>query len=117
MLTTMLGLRERGLPLPAAGVLMSPWTDLAATGESYVSRAAADPIHQRPMITALAKDYLGEGGDPRDPHVSPLYADLAGLPPLLIKLATAKRCLLIPRCLQTERASLESMSNYRSGMA
>jgi acetyl esterase/lipase len=64
---------------------MSPWTDLAATGESYVSRAAADPIHQRPMILALAKNYLGEDGDPRDPMASPLYGELAGLPPLLIQ--------------------------------
>jgi monoterpene epsilon-lactone hydrolase len=93
VLTTMLGLRERGLPLPAAGVLMSPWTDLAATGESYVSRAAADPIHQRPMITALAKDYLGEGGDLRDPLVSPLYADLTGLPPLLIQVGNRETVL------------------------
>ena len=43
----MLRLRERGLPFPVAGVLMSPWTDLAATGASYVSRADADPIHAR----------------------------------------------------------------------
>jgi monoterpene epsilon-lactone hydrolase len=93
VLTTMLGLRERGLPLPAAGVLMSTWTDLAATGESYVSRAAADPIHQRPMITALAKDYLGEGGDLRDPLVSPLYADLTGLPPLLIQVGNRETVL------------------------
>jgi epsilon-lactone hydrolase len=85
VLTTMLGLRDRGRPLPAAGVLMSPWTDLAATGESYQSRAAADPIHQRSMILALAKNYLGEGGDARNPLASPLYADLAGLPPLLIQ--------------------------------
>jgi monoterpene epsilon-lactone hydrolase len=55
VLAGMLSLRERGLPLPVAGVLMSPWTDLAATGASYVSRADADPIHQRPMILALAK--------------------------------------------------------------
>lgn len=84
VLTAMLWLRDRGEPLPAAGVLMSPWTDLAATGASYESRAAADPIHQRSMILALAKGYLGEGGDPRDPLASPLYADLSGLPPLLI---------------------------------
>jgi acetyl esterase/lipase len=55
---------------------MSPWTDLAATGASYVSRAEADPIHQRPMILALAKNYLGGQGDPYDPLASPLYADL-----------------------------------------
>src|SRR6202011_2686177 len=86
-------LRERGLPLPVAGVLMSPWTDLAATGASYVSRADADPIHQRPMILALAKDYLGVRGDPRDPQVSPLYADLRGLPPLLIQVGERETVL------------------------
>jgi acetyl esterase/lipase len=85
VLTTMLRRRDGGQPLPAAGVLMSPWTDLAATGESYQSRAAADPIHQRSMILSLAKAYLGQGGDARDPLASPLYADLAGLPPLLIQ--------------------------------
>ena len=79
VLAAMLALRERGLPLPVSAVLMSPWTDLAATGASYVSRAEADPIHQRPMILALAKNYLGGQGDPCDPLVSPLYADLAGL--------------------------------------
>jgi epsilon-lactone hydrolase len=85
VLTTMLSLRDRGLPLPVAAVLMSPWTDLAATGASYSSRAKADPIHQRSMILALAKNYLGDDGDPRNPLASPLYADLAGLPPLLIQ--------------------------------
>ena len=72
---------------------MSPWTDLAATGESYVSRAEADPIHQRPMILALAKNYLGESGDSRDPLVSPLYAELAGLPPLLIQVGDRETVL------------------------
>jgi acetyl esterase/lipase len=85
VLATMLTLRARGEPLPAAGFLMSPWTDLAATGASYESRAKADPIHQRAMILALARNYLGEEGDPTDPLASPLYADLAGLPPLLIQ--------------------------------
>lgn len=85
VLTTMLCLRDRGQPLPAAGVLMSPWTDLAASGESYQSRAAADPIHQRSMILALAKNYLGDGGDARSPLASPLYADFSGLPSLLIQ--------------------------------
>jgi epsilon-lactone hydrolase len=84
-LAAMLSLRQRGLPLPVAAALMSPWTDLTASGASYVSRAEADPIHQRKMVLALAKSYLGEDGDPRDPLASPLFADLAGLPPLLIQ--------------------------------
>jgi acetyl esterase/lipase len=92
-LAAMLALRERRLPLPVAGVLMSPWTDLAATGESYVSRAKADPIHQRPMILALAKNYLGGQGDPYDPLASPLYADLGGLPPLLIQVGDRETVL------------------------
>jgi len=93
VLAAMLALRERGLPLPISAVLMSPWTDLAATGASYVSRAEADPIHQRPMILALAKSYLGGQGDPCDPLVSPLYADLTGLPPLLIQVGDRETVL------------------------
>ncbi|WP_338831129.1 alpha/beta hydrolase [Bradyrhizobium sp. 27S5] len=85
VLSAMLAARDRGLPLPAAGALMSPWTDLTAAGASYQSRAEVDPIHQRAMILALAKNYLGKDGDPRDPLASPLYADLAGLPPLLVQ--------------------------------
>ena len=93
VLATMLALRDRRLPLPVAGVLMSPWTDLAATGASYVSRAEADPIHQRPMILALAKNYLGGQGDPCDPLISPLYADLRDLPPLLIQVGDRETVL------------------------
>lgn len=93
VLASLLSLLERGRPLPAAGVLMSPWTDLAASGESYTSRADADPIHQRPMILALAKTYLGADGDPRHPLASPLHADLAGLPPLLIQVGDRETVL------------------------
>jgi len=92
-LATMLSLRERGLPLPIAGGLMSPWTDLAAAGASYVTRADADPIHQRPMVLALARNYLGERGDPFNPLASPLYADLKGLPPLLIQVGDRETVL------------------------
>jgi acetyl esterase/lipase len=92
-LAAMLALRERKRPLPAAVALMSPWTDLAATGASYVSRAEADPIHQRPMILALAKNYLGGQGDPCDPLVSPLYADLTDLPPHLIQVGDRETVL------------------------
>jgi epsilon-lactone hydrolase len=93
VLAAMLSLRERGLRLPVAAVLMSPWTDLAATGESYVSRAEADPIHQRPMIQALAKNYLGSDADSCQPLASPLYAELEGLPPLLIQVGDRETVL------------------------
>jgi acetyl esterase/lipase len=93
VLSAMLSLRDDGLPLPGAGVLMSPWTDLAATGESYVSRADADPIHQRPMILALAKNYLGSDVNPCHPLASPLYAELAGLPPLLVQVGDRETVL------------------------
>ena len=92
-LSTMLALRDRGLPLPAAAAMMSPWTDLAATGRSYDTRAAADPIHQKPMILALAKNYLGAKTDPTHPLASPLYGELHGLPPLLIQVGDRETVL------------------------
>ena len=84
-IAALLSLRSRDLPGPAAAVLMSPWTDLAATGDTYESRAARDPLNNRPMLLAVARNYLGKSGDARDPLASPLYADLVGLPPLLIQ--------------------------------
>ncbi len=84
-LACMLVLRDRKLALPCAAALMSPWTDLTASGESYVTRAGVDPVHTRGMILALAKNYLSEGADPRQPLASPLFGDLHGLPPLLIQ--------------------------------
>lgn len=83
-ISAMFALRERGLNLPAACVVISAWTDLTAESASYQTRAKADPIHQRPMILATARNYLGESGNPRDPLASPLFGDLRGLPPLLL---------------------------------
>jgi len=81
----LLALRERARPQPAAAVLLSAWTDLTAGGASYTTRAGVDPIHQRPMILATARHYLGERGDPQDPLASPLFGNLEGLPPLLLQ--------------------------------
>jgi epsilon-lactone hydrolase len=81
---TMLKLRqEDGEDLPAGGVLISPWVDLACTGETLEENAAADLTATKASLLRMAGQYL-HGADPRTPLASPLYADLCGLPPLLI---------------------------------
>jgi monoterpene epsilon-lactone hydrolase len=89
----LLRLRDRGGALPAAAVLLSAWTDLTAQGESYVTRAQADPIHQRAMILATARQYLGPDGDASHPLASPLFGRLAGLPPLLLQVGDRETVL------------------------
>lgn len=93
VLAALLQLRDAGRPLPAGAVLMSAWTDMSASGDSYATRAASDPIHQRPMILAMARNYLGPDGDACHPWVSPLFADLHGLPPLLIQVGDRETVL------------------------
>ena len=82
-LATLYKLREDGLPLPGAAVAVSPWTDLALTGPSLQSNAAADPMLTATHLPALANGYLA-GADPRHHYASPLYGDASGLPPTLI---------------------------------
>lgn len=82
-LSTLFVLRDKGEPLPRAAVLLSPFTDLALTGESLVTRADVDPWLYPRMLDPFIRFYLGDG-DRRDPRVSPLYGDLRGLPPMLV---------------------------------
>jgi monoterpene epsilon-lactone hydrolase len=89
---TLLALRDVGDPLPAAGVLLSPWTDMGGTGESMVSKAEADPMVQRDGLMKMAAAYLG-GLDAQTPLASPLHAKLEGLPPLLIHVGTSETLL------------------------
>jgi epsilon-lactone hydrolase len=89
----LLCLRERRIAMPAAAVMLSAWTDLTAQGESYQTRAALDPIHQRGMILGTARAYLGPQGDPKDPLASPLFGDLQGLPPLLLQVGSRETVL------------------------
>ena len=88
-LGAMLALRDAEEELPRAAVCLSPWTDLAATGASVRERAHLDKILQPGMLTTIAELYLA-GTSPRHPLASPLYAELAGLPPLLIQVGTAE---------------------------
>ncbi|WP_295525927.1 alpha/beta hydrolase fold domain-containing protein [uncultured Pseudacidovorax sp.] len=95
-LATLLALQGLGDERPVAAFVMSAWTDLAATGESYETRKQADPIHQRPMIQAMARNFLGPQADARDPLASPLYADAAALgrlPPLLLQVGDRETVL------------------------
>ncbi len=82
-LSLLLALRAAGVPLPAAAALFSPWTDLAATGDSVRTNALRCAMFHGTDIAPTARYYLGDT-DPRNPLASPLYADLSGLPPLLI---------------------------------
>ena len=82
-LALLLTLRNKGKPLPAAAALFSPWTDLAATGESVTSNASREAMFWAPGLVEGGAAYLN-GADPKTPLASPLYADLTGLPPLLI---------------------------------
>jgi acetyl esterase/lipase len=88
-LGTLVALRDAGEPMPAAAVLLSPWTDLALTGESLRTRAAVDMMVKPGSMHQTAAAYLA-GEDPRHPYASPLYADLRGLPPLLIQVGDAE---------------------------
>lgn len=82
-LALLMKLRDTGTPLPAACVLFSPWTDLAATGESLRTNNRRDPMFTGDAVKRGTPSYLG-GADPRTPLASPLYGDFHGLPPLLI---------------------------------
>jgi epsilon-lactone hydrolase len=82
-LATLMKLRDQRLPLPAAAVALSPWTDLALTGASLRLNAKADSMLNSEDMQSFADMYLA-GTDPKDPYVSPLYDTGAGLPPILI---------------------------------
>lgn len=82
-LATLLALKDAGDPLPAATVLLSPWTDLEGTGESMVARKDLDPMITPDPLNGVGQMYAN-GASLRDPLVSPLYGDLASLPPMLI---------------------------------
>lgn len=75
--------RDAGLPPPAGIVAFSPWTDLANTGPSVVENADRCAMFSAAALHAAAAIYLA-GTDPADPRASPLHADLAGLPPMLL---------------------------------
>jgi len=91
-LALMTSLRDAGERLPGCAWLVSPWVDLQMTGASLAEKANVDPLISKPYLEELASAYLA-GADPANPLVSPLNADLAGLPPLLVQVGSAETLL------------------------
>jgi epsilon-lactone hydrolase len=86
-------LRDAGEALPGCAWLVSPWTDLTMSGETLATKDVVDPIVHENYLGELADAYLPAGTDRKDPQVSPLYADLKGLPPTLIQVGSAETLL------------------------
>jgi len=86
-LATLVGLRELGDPMPATAICMSPWTDLTLSGASLELNREADPMVSAATLALMADAYLGDV-DRRSPTASPLFADLTGLPPLLVQVGS-----------------------------
>ena len=92
VLSVLLAARDSGVPLPAVGVCYSPWVDLECTGESMAANDHLDDFIKFGGLSTRAKGYLGDA-DPKHPWASALYADLSGLPPLLIHVGSAETLL------------------------
>lgn len=107
-LSMLLALREAGAAMPFAAVLLAPWTDLTLSSPSYRSNRKYDPIITREGLQDAAAQYAGER-DLDDPMMSPMFADLTGLPPLLIH-AAGDEAMVDDGRLFAERAASHGVS-------
>jgi len=87
VIATLVNSRDRGLPLPAAAFVMSPYVDLTLTGATMETKRNVDPLFTRELLQVRVTDYTA-GQDAALPLISPVFADLSGLPPLLIQAGT-----------------------------
>src|SRR5262249_99625 len=79
---TALRVRDRDLPLPGALLVLSPWVDMTASGETFETNRGNDVLITREIISDMADTFLGLAGNRNDPLASPVFADLGGCPPL-----------------------------------
>ena len=86
-------LRDADEELPGCVWLVSPWTDLTMSGSTLITKDNVDPIIHKGYLGELADAYVPPGMDRKDPRVSPLYADLKGLPPMLVQVGSAETLL------------------------
>jgi monoterpene epsilon-lactone hydrolase len=92
VVAALVAMRYVGEPLPAAGVCLSPWVDMEATGHSFLTNAGSDPSVAKDRILRMAGLYLA-GKSPQAPLASPIHADLRGLPPLLVQVGSIETLL------------------------
>ena len=88
-MSLLVALRDEKRPLPVAAVLFSPWTDLAATGQSIVGNNTADALFFGAYVATQAQYYLADA-PANSPLASPVYANLSGLPPMLIQVSDSE---------------------------
>jgi epsilon-lactone hydrolase len=86
-IATLVNARDHGLPLPAAAFVMSPYADLTLAGPTIETKREADPLLSRELLQPRVTDYTA-GQDAALGLISPIFADLSGLPPLIIQAGT-----------------------------
>lgn len=89
VISLLLAAADAGLPQPGAGICLSPWTDLTGEADSLATNASVDPTVSKESLDFFAGHYLGDE-DAKHPLASPLFGDMAGLPPLLIQVGSVE---------------------------
>lgn len=112
VLVTLLRLRELGLPLPAGAICLSPWTDLACSYQSHRLNAHCEAMLNPAGLKALGERHIGER-HPKDPLLSPAYADLNGLPPLMVYVGTTEILLDDARAIKRNAKRAGVRLHYR----
>jgi monoterpene epsilon-lactone hydrolase len=100
VIAALVSARDKGLPMPSCACCISPWTDLVGSGRTMDTKALEDPMVNRAALKFFS-DFYADKEDKSHPLISPLFADLAGLPPLLIQVGTAETLLDDSRRLAT----------------
>lgn len=92
VVSVMVMARNAGVPLPAGGAALSPWANLEHTGRSMLNREGLDPLNTKAGLDLMARTFLG-GALPNSPEASPVFADVRGLPPILVQIGEAELML------------------------
>jgi len=100
VIAALVSARDKGLPMPSCACCISPWTDLVGSGRTMDTKALEDPMVNRAALEFFS-DFYADKEDKSHPLISPLFANLAGLPPLLIQVGTAETLLDDSRRLAT----------------